>query len=87
MENTPIIADIVKELDVDNKIFYRNKTLLLDEVIKMRYLLADKINDYADKEESLFSTSTETIFYDMVSFYQSGQYVNLKPIDKHKSGI
>ena len=77
-----IIKDLMENTeacDSENNVLHRNKKLKLDEVIRMRYLLIDKINDFADKDKSLFSTPTETIFEDMVSFYQSGQYEKLKP--------
>ena len=57
---------------------------MLDEVIRMRCLLIDKINDYADRDETLFGTPTKTIFDDMLQFYQSGSYEKLKPNAKSK---
>ena len=64
LETTRISKEI--EFLESNKLIHRDKTLMLDEFIRMRYLLIDKINDYSEKEKSLFTTPTQTIFDDMV---------------------
>jgi hypothetical protein len=54
-----VILNTSKETEIDeNKVIHRDKTLRLGEIIRMRYLLIDKINDYAEKEKCLFTTPT-----------------------------
>lgn len=66
-------VEVAKEIkESDNIVMHRSITLNLDGIIRMRFLLIDKINDFAEKDKCLFGTPTLTIFEDMVSFYKSG---------------